>query len=52
MTFRCPVEFSDQLDYLDRNPSIDIAGCCVEIFSEPGIQGGLEALSKLAEFGA
>ena len=31
-----------QLDYLDRHPDIDIAGCCVEIFSEQGIQGGLE----------
>ena len=31
-----------QLDYLDRHPSVDIAGSCVEIFSENGIQGGLE----------
>ena len=31
-----------QLDYLAQHPEIDIAGCCVEIFSEPGIQGGLE----------
>jgi len=31
-----------QLDYLAQYPEIDIAGCCVEIFSEPGIQGGLE----------
>ena len=31
-----------QLDYLAEHPEIDIAGCCVEIFSEPGIQGGLE----------
>jgi glycosyltransferase involved in cell wall biosynthesis len=31
-----------QLDYLHRDPSVDIAGSCVEIFSEHGIQGGLE----------
>jgi glycosyltransferase involved in cell wall biosynthesis len=31
-----------QLDYLAQHPCIDIAGCCVEIFSESGIQGGLE----------
>lgn len=37
-----PRRFQDQLDYLARFPSVDIAGCCVEIFSEAGIQGGLE----------
>jgi glycosyltransferase involved in cell wall biosynthesis len=31
-----------QLDYLAQHPFIDIAGCCVELFSESGIQGGLE----------
>jgi glycosyltransferase involved in cell wall biosynthesis len=31
-----------QLEYLSQYPRIDIAGCCVEIFSESGIQGGLE----------
>ena len=31
-----------QLAYLAKYPSIDIAGCCVEIFSESGIRGGLE----------
>lgn len=31
-----------QLDYLEQNPAVDIAGCCVEFFSENGIQGGLE----------
>ncbi|MGB5292487.1 MAG: glycosyltransferase [Lysobacterales bacterium] len=37
-----PGRFHTQLDYLDRYPLIDIAGCCVDIFSETGIQGGLE----------
>ena len=31
-----------QLDYLDRHPDVDIAGSCVEIFSDQGIQGGLK----------
>ena len=31
-----------QLEYLAQHPRIDIAGCCVEIFSESGVQGGLE----------
>lgn len=31
-----------QLDYLAKHPDIDIAGCCVDIFSDAGIQGGLE----------
>lgn len=31
-----------QLDYLDRHPDIDIAGCCVEIFSVTGIRDGLQ----------
>lgn len=31
-----------QLDYLNLHPRVDIAGCCVEIFSENGIKGGLE----------
>ncbi len=31
-----------QLDYLDRHPGVDIAGSCVEIFSDSGIQGGLK----------
>lgn len=35
-----------QLDYLHRHPSVDIAGSCVEIFSEHGIQGGLERYQK------
>lgn len=37
-----PGRFHHQLDYLDRFPSIDIAGCCVDIFSINGIRGGLE----------
>jgi len=31
-----------QLDYLAQNPSVDMAGCCVQIFSETGIQGGFK----------
>ena len=31
-----------QLDYLDKNPAVDICGSCVDIFSATGIQGGLE----------
>ncbi|MCW8925079.1 MAG: glycosyltransferase, partial [Xanthomonadales bacterium] len=31
-----------QLDYLGQNPGIDIAGCCVEIFSPGGIKGGMQ----------
>jgi len=34
--------FACQLDYLNDHPEVDIAGCCVEIFSDGGIQGGLE----------
>lgn len=41
-----PGRIYQQLDYLGRNPSIDIAGCCVEIFSEPGIRGGLKRYQK------
>ncbi len=37
-----PSRIQCQLEYLDEYPSIDISGCCVEIFSEAGIQGGLE----------
>jgi len=37
-----PRRFETQLEYLDRHPSVDIVGSCVEIFSETGIQGGLE----------
>lgn len=37
-----PGRFHTQLEYLDRYPSISIAGCCVDIFSENGIQGGLQ----------
>jgi glycosyltransferase involved in cell wall biosynthesis len=36
-----PQRLHCQLDYLDRNPDVDIAGCCVEIFSDRGIQRGL-----------
>ena len=37
-----PSRIQCQLDYLDKHPEVDISGCCVEIFSEAGIQGGLE----------
>ena len=37
-----PSRFQSQLDYLHENPSVDICGCRVEIFSDSGIQGGLE----------
>ncbi len=37
-----PERLQCQLDYLDRHPSVDIAGSCVEIFSQHGIRGGLE----------
>jgi len=37
-----PGRLQCQLDYLQQHPCVDIAGCCVEIFSEHGIQGGLE----------
>ena len=37
-----PSRIQCQLDYLDKHPPVDISGCCVEIFSEAGIQGGLE----------
>ena len=35
-----------QLEYLDKHPSVDISGCCVEIFSDAGIQGGLERYQR------
>ncbi|MBT8070746.1 MAG: glycosyltransferase [Gammaproteobacteria bacterium] len=37
-----PERLEQQLNYLGKNPAIDIAGCCVEIFSDNGIKGGLE----------
>ena len=37
-----PHRIASQLDYLIQNPNVDIAGCCVEIFSEAGIQGGFK----------
>lgn len=36
-----PRRLEIQLEYLEQHPRVDIAGCCVEIFSENGIQGGL-----------
>lgn len=41
-----PVRINCQLDYLAGNPSVDIAGCCVDIFSEDGIQGGLQRYQR------
>lgn len=37
-----PGRFQHQLAYFDRYPQVDICGCCVEIFSEQGLQGGLK----------
>lgn len=37
-----PRRLETQLEYLEQHPRVDIAGCCVEIFSENGIQGGLQ----------
>lgn len=37
-----PGRFCSQLDYFEQHPDVDITGCCVEIFSDSGIQGGLE----------
>lgn len=37
-----PDRFQLQLEYLDQYPMIDISGCCVQIFSEQGLQGGLQ----------
>lgn len=40
LSLKARIEF--QLEYLAQYPEIDIAGCCVEIFADPGIQGGFE----------
>lgn len=37
-----PPRIECQLEYFSENPTVDIVGSCVEIFSEAGIQGGLE----------
>jgi GT2 family glycosyltransferase len=37
-----PQRLACQLEYLTQHPALDIAGCCVEIFSEAGIQGGFK----------
>lgn len=31
-----------QLDYMDSHSNVDLCGCCVDIFSDAGIKGGLE----------
>lgn len=37
-----PDRIRSQLDYLDTHSSVDLCGCCVDIFSDAGIRGGLE----------
>jgi glycosyltransferase involved in cell wall biosynthesis len=37
-----PARLGCQLEYLAKYPSVAISGCRVDIFSESGIQGGLE----------
>jgi glycosyltransferase involved in cell wall biosynthesis len=37
-----PHRLQTQLEYLGQNAQVDIAGCCVEIFSGQGIKGGLQ----------
>ena len=37
-----PERMACQLEYLQQHPRVDIAGACVEIFSETGIMGGLQ----------
>lgn len=41
-----PERLTCQLDYLEQNPNIDIAGSCVEFFSGSGIKGGLERYQR------
>jgi len=41
-----PERLTNQLEYLAQHPSVAIAGCRVEIFSETGIQGGLERYER------
>ena len=36
-----PLRLECQLEYLEKHTDVDIAGACVEIFSETGIRGGL-----------
>ena len=31
-----------QLDYMDSHSTVDLCGCCVDIFSDAGIKGGLD----------
>lgn len=31
-----------QLDYMESHSTVDLCGCCVDIFSDAGIKGGLE----------
>jgi glycosyltransferase involved in cell wall biosynthesis len=37
-----PMRLECQLDYLEQHKHVDIVGSCVDIFSENGIQSGLE----------
>src|SRR5210317_1907873 len=31
-----------QLDYMESHSTVDLCGCCVDIFSDAGIKGGLD----------
>lgn len=41
-----PDRLKTQLEYLEQHPSVAIAGCRVDIFSEDGIKGGLERYER------
>ena len=41
-----PKRLECQLGYLEQHREVGIAGCCVEIFSEKGIKGGLERYQR------
>lgn len=36
-----PERIQCQLEYMENNPTMDLCGCCVDIFSDTGIKGGL-----------
>lgn len=36
-----PGRIQRQLEYMENHPAVDICGCCVDIFSDAGIKGGL-----------
>lgn len=41
-----PERLACQLQYLDQHPVIEIAACCVEIFSKAGLQGGFKRYQR------